>query len=337
MRLTENLVLTVSPRGYHNTLERFLATADSVAVNGVETFEALNSTLLLKNPIDRLVMDPARRLNPGFAAAEWYSFMTGEDDISFFQKFIHNYDRFSSDGKTLDGCYGTRVQGLAGSNSQLIGVIDELKRDPSTRRAVVSIYDGKLDLFGGGGRNTPCTETIQFLLRGGKLQTIVNMRSFDLIKGFSYDIYVFTMLAEYVARQLGVDLGFYYHNAGSMHVYESDMPMISAMGKAPRWPLLMKKMPKIEHGDIARWHEMTAHIFANPQDFMSVIHKPQFSSPEVQNYLVTQTAVMVSFAQRRESPHLALQAHDAVDSPSLKKLLRIWLSSAGIVSSKHHL
>lgn len=334
MRLAENVNLTVAPRSYHNTLNRFIAEADRAEISGQVTMEAINSTLLLKNPLDRLVMDPARKLNPGFAAAEWYSFMTGENHIDFFQRFIHDYDRFSTNGETLDGCYGERVNfGM----SQVDGVIADLQRDPTSRRAVISIYLGSSDLFGGGGKNTPCTETIQFLIRGEKLQCVVNMRSFDLVKGLSYDMYVFTMLQEYVARALGIPVGWYWHNAASMHVYAYDLPMIEKMGREPRWPFVMQPMPQIQREDLDVWKDQVDGMFEAPDEFMSIVHRPAFSTSQVHDYLVTQSALMFSFAMRKDEPVLALKAHDLVRSPSLKRLLRPWLVSAGIRDSAHRL
>lgn len=334
----DNLTFTVAPRNYKSMLHRFLMTAPVVEVSGQETHEILNGTLLLKNPRDRLVMDPARKMNPGFAVAEWYSLMTGENDINFFKRFIHDYDRFSSDGKTLDGCYGERVTlNMGMDRSQVEGVIAELRRDHTSRRAVISIYNGSTDLFGGGGKNTPCTETIQFLLRDERLDCVVNMRSFDLIKGFTYDAYIFTMLQEYVSQQLGVKLGSYYHNAGSMHVYSYDIPMIRSLGDAPRWPFVMEAMPPITKADLVWWHNAVRRIFEKPEEMLSILHTPRYSSSDVHGYLNTQSAVMLSFAFRKTNPDLSLLAHDMVHSLSLKRLLRPWLVSAGIKDSRRRL
>jgi hypothetical protein len=49
---------------------------------------------------------------------------------------------------------------------------------------------------------------------------IVNMRSNDVFLGVPYDVFSFTMLQEYIAMRTGFQLGSYFHNAGSFHLYE---------------------------------------------------------------------------------------------------------------------
>src|SRR5690606_23041711 len=69
-----------------------------------------------------------------------------------------------------------------------------------------------------------------------KLHMITSMRSNDFIFGFQYDVVMFTMLQETIANSLGIDVGNYIHNAGSMHVYK-DYPsfngyeMLEEMGR----------------------------------------------------------------------------------------------------------
>jgi hypothetical protein len=69
-------------------------------------------------------------------------------------------------------------------------------------------------------RDVPCACTIQFLIRSNRLDAIVNMRSNDAIWGWPYDIFIFTMFQELLACELQVELGSYFHFAGSLHLYE---------------------------------------------------------------------------------------------------------------------
>jgi thymidylate synthase len=48
------------------------------------------------------------------------------------------------------------------------------------------------------------------------------MRANDAFRGMVSDVFSFTFLQEFMARQLGVGLGDYHHNVGSIHVYETD-------------------------------------------------------------------------------------------------------------------
>jgi len=61
---------------------------------------------------------------------------------------------------------------------------------------------------------------MQFLVRDSKLHAIVYMRSNDAIWGLPYDVFLFTMLQELLASELGLQLGTYTHTVGSLHLYE---------------------------------------------------------------------------------------------------------------------
>lgn len=97
-------------------------------------------------------------------------------------------------------------------------IIDELREDSESRRAVLSIYDhGHLYP---NAPDVPCTLTIQFLIRHGLLHAVVNMRSQDAVFGLRNDIAAFQMFKILLANCLDVPPGNLYLNVGSLHVYE---------------------------------------------------------------------------------------------------------------------
>jgi len=184
-------------------------------ING--TKELINFSFKIKNPIDRLV-SVERKINFPFAVAEWLAMVTCDGRLSFFKTFINDYDKYSTDKKFIDGAYGLRISDWGKSN-QIEAAISELAAFNNSRRAVISIFNGSIDLVS-KDLWIPCTETFQFLIRDNKLHMIVNMRSNDVYLGVPYDIFSFTMIQEYIAMRLGVPLGTYFHNAGSFHIYE---------------------------------------------------------------------------------------------------------------------
>lgn len=70
--------------------------------------------------------------------------------------------------------------------------------------------------------DVPCTLSLQFLIRKGHLSLIANMRSNDAWRGLPYDVWCFTRIQTIIAAMLGVPVGLYVHQAGSMHIYEND-------------------------------------------------------------------------------------------------------------------
>lgn len=114
---------------------------------------------------------------------------------------------------TLPMAYGPRVA------NQVPRIIAKLQEAPDTRQAIIFI--GKPE--DGATNDQPCTTSIQFLLRGNSLHAMVNMRSWDLIKGLPYDLMMFHGLTGAVAHVLGVLPGPVLTHAASGHIYEKDM------------------------------------------------------------------------------------------------------------------
>ncbi|MDU4834782.1 MAG: thymidylate synthase, partial [Enterococcus faecium] len=131
--------------------------------------------------------------------------------------------KFSDDGSILQGAYGPKIVPLIDDLIQL------LKNDTGTRRAVIPLYSA--DDLGKESKDIPCTLSLEFLIRNNKLHLITNMRSNDIFLGLPYDIFSFTMLQEYIAYQLGVDLGCYYHYVGSLHVYQRNFKKIEEISQ----------------------------------------------------------------------------------------------------------
>ena len=104
---------------------------------------------------------------------------------------------------------------------QLDNVIKMLKRNPDTRQATISIYDGKeMDQY---EYDTPCTYAIQFTVVNNKLNMCITMRSNDLWYGFCNDQYCFARLQQIVSEETDYELGSYFHFAHNLHLYEKDL------------------------------------------------------------------------------------------------------------------
>lgn len=118
--------------------------------------------------------------------------------------------------------------------NQLLRVEDELRRDRSSRRAVV--YVGRADDLQAVNHPTssvrdfkgemPCTMAWQFLVRRDRLHMLVTMRSWDLVWGLSYDVPCFVAVQMALSAALGVGIGRYHHTAGSAHIYDRHWGLI---------------------------------------------------------------------------------------------------------------
>lgn len=143
--------------------------------------------------------------------------LAGSNRLDFIKHYIPGYDKFSDDKKTIYGAYGPRLFGES-PNDQVPRVIQLLNDKRDSRQAVLQLFDRSDTLE--PHLDIPCTCTLQFLVRGGRLHMLTSMRSNDAWKGLPHDVFTFTMLQELVARSLGIELGEYKHAVGSLHLYD---------------------------------------------------------------------------------------------------------------------
>jgi thymidylate synthase len=146
----------------------------------------------------------------------WY--LAGSRALDFIEYYVPRYREESEDGKTVHGAYGPRLFRMRG-HDQVANVIALLKERPTSRRAVIQLFDAS-DLAS-PHKEVPCTCALQFMIRDGRLLVFTTMRSNDAYIGLAHDIFAFTMLQELMARSLGVDVGPYRHSIGSLHLYDS--------------------------------------------------------------------------------------------------------------------
>ncbi len=108
---------------------------------------------------------------------------------------------------------------------QLPFIERELRRNPSSRRAVVDVRDWRHDAAE-GNENPACLQHLQFFIRDGKLHLKVLFRSNDACKATYMNAFALIMLQKRMADALGAAMGTYTHRANSFHCYERDFPLL---------------------------------------------------------------------------------------------------------------
>ena len=195
-----------------------LANGEEVTATKGPNRERIGVILELENPRARLSRSETRgKLFSCLGEFCWY--WSGTSDPAFIQYYIPWYAKLLEDGR-LPGAYGPRLFNWAGK-SQIEAVLGLLRKRPSSRQAVVQIFD-RSDLDA-KHEDVPCTCTLQFFVRNEQLHLVTHMRSNDAFLGLAHDVFSFTMMQEVVAIRLGVGLGSYRHLVGSLHLYERDV------------------------------------------------------------------------------------------------------------------
>lgn len=102
---------------------------------------------------------------------------------------------------------------------QVAFVIEELKRNPESRRAVIDVRDNRVDPY---GEDPACLQHCQFFVREGRLDACIMFRSNDACKATFMNAYALIRLQKRIADALGLPVGTYTHRANSFHAYERD-------------------------------------------------------------------------------------------------------------------
>ena len=102
-------------------------------------------------------------------------------------------------------------------------VIEELKRDAESRRAVIDVRNNSVDMF---NDHPACLQHMHFMIRNGKLDVKVLMRSNDATEATFMNAFAFICLQKRIAEALNVGVGSYTHTANSFHSYEKDWQLL---------------------------------------------------------------------------------------------------------------
>jgi thymidylate synthase len=197
-------------------LSKLLASTSYVTPTKGATTEMTCVLLQISNPRARLSRTEMKgTLFSCLGECLWY--LASANDLKFIGYYLKNYKKYSDDGLTLHGAYGPRLFNMR-HHDQVANIIALLKKKPASRQAVIQLFDAK-DIAK-KHKDVPCTCTLQFMVRDGRLLMFTNMRSNDAFIGLPHDIFAFTMIQEIVARALKLELGTYSHAVGSLHLYK---------------------------------------------------------------------------------------------------------------------
>jgi len=194
-------------------------------VNFDDTQALFNVGFTIVKPMDNQISCEQRNWKQDYAEAEWQWYLSGDRNIKkldeLYGKVPKIWERMADVNGNVNSNYGWQWQ----RNRQLREAIYLLKRNPRTRQACISIFDGKeYDRY---THDTPCTYAVQFTIIGQSLNMCVTMRSNDLWYGFCNDQYCFSKLQLLVADELGLLVGEYFHFAHNLHLYNNIIEKIN--------------------------------------------------------------------------------------------------------------
>lgn len=224
---------------HSNATEALPCLLDEVLRDGVtedsrngQTKELIMQQVTLTDP-DLYITTPGRKVSLPAQIAETMWLLAGRNDIEWLSHYLPRAKDFSDDGKTWRGGYGPRLRkwptsdrhdgyrqvGDADQVDQLAHVVKLLQDDPTTRRAVLNIYNPQVDTE--PGKDIPCNNWVHLLPRDGVLHGHVAIRSNDLFWGWSgINAFEWTALLQVVAGLTGLQPGSITFSISSLHLYE---------------------------------------------------------------------------------------------------------------------
>lgn len=179
------------------------------------------------HPWERVLFSHHRDANPFFHLFEAMWMLSGSNDARWLDRFVRNFsERYAEPGGLQHGAYGHRWrQHFEFDQLEVIAAI--LQQDPDSRQCILQMWDPAADL-GATVRDKPCNQSVHFRVRHRLerpcLDITVFCRSNDIVMGAYGANYVhMTVMQEYMAALLGIQMGHYWQISSDYHAYIRDI------------------------------------------------------------------------------------------------------------------
>ncbi len=149
-------------------------------------------------------------------------FLKGDTNIAYLKdNGVSIWDEWADEDGELGPVYGAQWRRWntgddGGGIDQMRNVVDEIRRNPDSRRLIVSAWNvGELKRM----RLLPCHVLIQFYVAGGRLSCQFYQRSADVFLGVPFNIASYALLTAMVAHVCKLPCGDLVHSIGDAHLY----------------------------------------------------------------------------------------------------------------------
>ena len=152
-------------------------------------------------------------------------FLQGDTNVrSLNEKGVTIWDEWADEKGELGPIYGaqwTRWRGPDGAViNQIENVIAEIKRNPESRRLIVSAWNvAELEQMA----LPPCHVLFQFYVSDGELSCQLYQRSADLFLGVPFNIASYSLLTMMIAQVCDLRPGEFIHTFGDLHLYQNHL------------------------------------------------------------------------------------------------------------------
>lgn len=164
-------------------------------------------------------------------------FLRGDTNVGYLHEHgVSIWDEWADANGDLGPIYGRQWRAWKAADGhtvdQLSWVVDEIRRNPDSRRLVVSAWNvGELPQMA----LMPCHTLFQFYVADGRLSCQLYQRSGDIFLGVPFNIASYALLTHMVAQVTGLELGDFVHTLGDAHLYSNHVAQArEQLERAPR-------------------------------------------------------------------------------------------------------
>ncbi len=148
-------------------------------------------------------------------------FLNGDTNIAYLKENgVSIWDDWADADGNLGPVYGYQWRSWpdpkGGSVDQISNLIAQIKKNPSSRRLIVSAWNpAQVDEMA----LPPCHCLFQFYVANGKLSCQLYQRSADIFLGVPFNIASYALLTMMVAQVCDLEPGDFVHTLGDAHIY----------------------------------------------------------------------------------------------------------------------
>jgi thymidylate synthase len=163
-------------------------------------------------------------------------FLRGDTNIAYLKaNRVSIWDEWADENGDLGPVYGAQWRSWPTANGpidQIAGVIAQIKRNPDSRRLIVTAWNpAEIDQMA----LPPCHCLFQFYVADGKLSCQLYQRSADIFLGVPFNIASYALLTMMVAQVCGLKPGHFVHSFGDVHLYKNHLEQADIqLSRSPR-------------------------------------------------------------------------------------------------------
>jgi len=189
-----------------------------------------------------------KRLHLKSIVHELLWFLAGDTNVAYLRSHgVTIWDEWADAAGELGPIYGRQWRAWQTADGRVIdqiaGVIDEIRKNPHSRRLVVTAWNpGDIEQMA----LAPCHCLFQFHVAAGRLSCQLYQRSGDAFLGVPFNIASYALLTHMVAQVCDLAPGDFVHSFGDVHLYRNHLDQARLqLAREPRGLPTLELNPRV--------------------------------------------------------------------------------------------